>query len=113
MFRLTWRERLNGWNRQYPQWRFKDVRDFQGTFARAEQSLTGEKFGLEWFYNPVAQHHARDGLPELFGVKNNGSHEEKRFAKRKLQESKKMVSSIRELMERSMQQVRRKRSLKR
>jgi len=88
-------------------------RDFQGTFARAERFLTGERYGLEWFYNPVARHHAGDGLRELFGLKNNGSHEERRYAKRKLQGWVRIVSNLSELTKRRKQQVRKKRSRKR
>jgi hypothetical protein len=51
----TWSKRLDAWNRRHPKWAYKDVYPFQRDFRRAEKQLTGIRYGLEWFYEPVAR----------------------------------------------------------
>jgi hypothetical protein len=51
----SWRDRMHRWNTRYPGWAYTDARPFQSAFRRAEQQLTGEPYGLEWFYNPVVR----------------------------------------------------------
>jgi hypothetical protein len=51
----TWDERLDLWNDAHLQWRYPDRRPFQSAFRSAEESLTGERGGLEWFHDPIAR----------------------------------------------------------
>lgn len=49
----SWQERCEGWNRQAPEaWQYPDRRQFQSAFRRAEEALSGRKYGLAWFYEP-------------------------------------------------------------
>lgn len=57
-----WREMLATWNDRHAKWAFRSVRGFQGEFRRAEKSLTGECFGLEWFYRLQARPESRGQL---------------------------------------------------
>jgi hypothetical protein len=45
-----WRTMLEGWNERHPRWRYRRVEAFEREVRRAEESLTGEAHGLEWFY---------------------------------------------------------------
>jgi hypothetical protein len=48
----TWRERLIGWNDRHSEWSYgEDPRNFSKDFRRAEQQLTGRRYGLAWFYS--------------------------------------------------------------
>ncbi len=51
----TWRARWQAWNRTYPRWALPDVRQFERLFRRAELQLTGQRLGLEWYYDPLAR----------------------------------------------------------
>ena len=55
----TWRVLMDGWNKKHrknrPEWQHKDVRDFQSRFHKAEEQLTGQKRGLEWFYDMASR----------------------------------------------------------
>ncbi len=51
----TWRARWQAWNRTYPRWAVPDVRQFERRFRRAERQLTGQRLGLEWYYDPLAR----------------------------------------------------------
>jgi len=51
-----WRDRLAGWNaRCAEEWKYDDVRAFEREFRRAEQQLTGRKWGLAWFYEQAVR----------------------------------------------------------
>ena len=58
----SWRNLLKEWNRKWPDWTAKDVHGFHAAFRRAEQELTGEAHGLEWFYNLHARRNPLVGL---------------------------------------------------
>ena len=47
----SWEERFRSWNRKYPQWRYRARQDFITACHDAEESLTGNRHGLAWFYN--------------------------------------------------------------
>lgn len=55
----TWRAMLAAWNERYPLWRYRDARSFEKAFRRAEGSLAGEPYGLEWFYRLQARPEVR------------------------------------------------------
>lgn len=48
----TWRERVERWKERYGTWAYRDQRAMHSDFGRAEMSLTGQKWGLAWFYDP-------------------------------------------------------------
>lgn len=50
-----WRQLMASWNDRYPEWAHRDVRTFRSAFTRAEVQLTGERYGLEWFYSTAAR----------------------------------------------------------
>jgi len=50
-----WRQLMTSWNAAHPQWKHRDVRAFRSAFSRAERQLTGEPYGLEWFYSSAAR----------------------------------------------------------
>ena len=51
-----WRERLDEWKRQAPpNHRYADHRAFHSEFKRAEERLTGSKYGLAWFYEDIVR----------------------------------------------------------
>ena len=52
---IEWDERLTLWNEAQPNWRYPDRRQFVSAFRSAEESLTGERRGLEWFYDPISR----------------------------------------------------------
>lgn len=47
----SWRKVLLMWNNEHPDWKYTSVRDLQSEFHDAEERLTGEDHGLEWFYD--------------------------------------------------------------
>ncbi|HEV2125449.1 MAG TPA: hypothetical protein VGW38_22085 [Chloroflexota bacterium] len=49
----TWRQRVNAWNRRYPQWPKDTDSNFAKAFRRAAKRLTGDMHGLEWAHNPL------------------------------------------------------------
>jgi len=50
----SWRFHWLGWNNTRPaEWRYLNVRAFTSAFKKAEENLTGWKFGLAWFYDPL------------------------------------------------------------
>ncbi len=59
----TWEKRLAAWNRRHGRkqddagrsWKYAAVYPFQRDFRRAERQLTGEVYGLEYLYNPIAR----------------------------------------------------------
>jgi len=54
----TWRERMDKWNERHPEGHdlhYSDVRAFHSDFSAAEESLTGVKHGLDWFYDAEAR----------------------------------------------------------
>lgn len=59
----TWEKRLAVWNRRHGRkqddqgrpWKYGGVYPFQRDFRRAERQLTGEAYGLEYLYNPIAR----------------------------------------------------------
>jgi hypothetical protein len=51
----TWSERLASWNKKHPDWPYETAYPMQRDFRRAEQQLTGSRYGLEWFYEPAAR----------------------------------------------------------
>lgn len=51
----SWQDRLESWNQKHDRWQFAGVPQFERAFRRAEEQLTGEKFGLEWFYASIAR----------------------------------------------------------
>ena len=53
----NWVQRLTAWNRRYGRkhGRYDDIFPFQRDFRRAERQVTGERYGLEYLYNPIAQ----------------------------------------------------------
>lgn len=59
----TWEKRLTAWNRRHGRkqddagrsWKYAGVYPFQRDFRRAERQLTGEAYGLEYLYNPIAR----------------------------------------------------------
>lgn len=53
----TWAERLGVWRKRYGrrEGRYGGVYPFQRDFRRAERQLTGQHYGLEHFYNPMAR----------------------------------------------------------
>lgn len=55
----SWRVILTAWNERYRRWPYRSVRGFEGDFHRAEESLTGERYGLEWFYRLQARPEVR------------------------------------------------------
>ena len=75
------------WNARYPQWTMRSVRGFQGEFRRAEASLTGQAFGLEWFYRLQARPESRESLSwrETTAMLSRGpTDKDRRFAAREL-----------------------------
>lgn len=54
-----WRARLATWNEQWaetqPGWTYSDARAFHSAFRREEKRLTGEPYGLDWYYDSVAR----------------------------------------------------------
>ena len=51
-----WRVRLERWNAQCTEDEaFTDVRAFERAFRRAELQLTGQKWGLAWFYDELVR----------------------------------------------------------
>ena len=46
---------MDTWDNAHPAWAYEDVRKFERAFRRAELQLTGEKHGLEWFYEPASR----------------------------------------------------------
>jgi hypothetical protein len=53
---------LDEWNRKWPDWTVKHAYGFRAAFGRAEKELTGETYGLEWFYNLRARSNPLVGL---------------------------------------------------
>lgn len=51
----SWRSRFGRWNECYSQWQYAHVRAFQSDFRRAETSLTGRRYGLDWFCDSEMQ----------------------------------------------------------
>lgn len=74
----TWRSRLEAWDTVHPHWAYRRVRALERGFRRAEQQLTGEPFGLQWFYEPAS----RLNLPELFRAGAGGDRRARAFIKR-------------------------------
>jgi len=56
----SWEERFSSWNRKYPQWPYRARRDFITACHDAEESLTGNRHGLAWFYNAKTKLRTRD-----------------------------------------------------
>ena len=82
-----WRTIQTLWNERYPQWAIRSVRGFQSEFRRAEASLTGEEFGLEWFYRLPARPESRGPLTfrQVMTMCGSGPRDEdRRFAAREL-----------------------------
>lgn len=51
----SWPDRWAQWNGEHEEWGYQDVRAYQTAFHKAEVSLTGERDGLRWFYDPLAR----------------------------------------------------------
>ena len=47
----TWQDRMDTWNAEHPDWAYAELRRFFRDFHRTEESLTGRKRGLAWFYD--------------------------------------------------------------
>lgn len=60
----SWSERRQAWNEAHPDWEFQDNRALTTAVHDAEKSLTGERHGLAWFYDPIARL-SRDELISL------------------------------------------------
>ena len=43
------------WNAANPQWIYQNHRSLYSDFKRGEKSLTGNAFGLEWFYDSTTR----------------------------------------------------------
>ena len=50
-----WMGHFAAWNERYPSRAFRNSSDFQRDFHAAEQQLVGRRWGLEQFYDPLAQ----------------------------------------------------------
>ena len=62
----TWADRMKAWNKKHGrrEGRYSDIYPFQRDFRRAERQLSGEPYGLEYFYNVAANLSPRE-LDEL------------------------------------------------
>lgn len=90
----SWRNLLKEWNRKWPDWTVKDVRGFHAAFGRAEKELTGEAYGLEWFYNLRARRNPLVGLKVRDldeALKAHSSDEVGRHLRRELRRSSRAV----------------------
>lgn len=51
----SWSARCESWNATHAQWSYGSGSEFVSAFRSAEKSLTGTRYGLEWFYDPSAR----------------------------------------------------------
>ena len=96
----TWRERRGAWNKAHPAWNYPEVRAFERDFRRAERQLSGQRYGLEWFYEPGA----RLDLPELVRLRAKGDRQAARISRRQLRTMGRAMESIRQALERRQRQ---------
>lgn len=92
----TWRERRGAWNKAHPAWNYPDVRAFERDFRRAERQLSGQRYGLEWFYEPGA----RLDLPALMRLRAKGDRQAARISRRQLRTMDQAMESLRQALER-------------
>ena len=57
---LSWDERRILWNKAHPKRRFRTTKALQTRCHDAEEQLTGDRHGLEWFYDPAASARSED-----------------------------------------------------
>ena len=77
-------------------WAYPDVRAFERDFRRAERQLTGQRYGLEWFYDPLA----RLDLPDLYGARSAGERGADRLIKRRRAEMQRSGDALRRALAR-------------